>query len=62
ERIPFATSRQARGSGIVFSKSLRPLDRLEDRERFLFETSVNLFANKKSRLIPIFLEKDFGKI
>ncbi|MEG1886031.1 MAG: hypothetical protein RR182_07075, partial [Alistipes sp.] len=27
----FATSRQARGAGIVFSKSLRPIDKLEDR-------------------------------
>ncbi|MEG2772310.1 MAG: hypothetical protein RR960_08220, partial [Alistipes sp.] len=41
-KVP-ATSRQARGSYIVYPKSLRPLDRLEDRElcfvRVVFATS-----------------------
>ncbi|MEG2065111.1 MAG: hypothetical protein RRY23_08240, partial [Alistipes sp.] len=46
-----ATSRQARGSCVVFPKPLRPLDKLEDRARFLIETSANQYTNKKSRLI-----------
>ncbi|MEG2771685.1 MAG: hypothetical protein RR960_05000, partial [Alistipes sp.] len=34
-----------------FQVPLRPLDRLEERERFLFETSINQSVNKKFRLI-----------
>ncbi|MEG1886216.1 MAG: hypothetical protein RR182_08040, partial [Alistipes sp.] len=51
----FATSRQARGSYIVFSKPLRPLDKLE--ERMIFHQQEIPFdpqkTSRESKKVPL---------